>query len=84
MVGLAEEKVAVWASFLDADAVTSIQRRAYIKPSAFTQITSISEADLIGLSYGFQETISKALVGKIFIARFVVSKKFMQIVSFTQ
>ena len=83
-VGPPKIKLAVWLSFLDADSATSMQRRAFVRPSAFVQITNIKMENILAMNYGFQEAIAGELIGKIFIGQFIVSKKFITLNAFTQ
>ena len=76
-VGDPIKKLSAWIAFLDADLLRSVQRRAYVRPNALAQITGIDEDDLIAMSAGVQETISKCLLGQIFVGRFIIAKAYI-------
>jgi len=82
-VGAPIRKLSAWVTFLDADLARSVQRRAYMRPHALSQITGIDESDLEAMTIGTQETVSKALTGQIFVGRFIIGKSFITCVSFT-
>ena len=82
-VGPPLRKLSAWVAFLDADLAKSVQRRAYVRPNALSQITGIGEADLEAMTPGMQETVSKALARQIFVGSFIIAHSHITCVSFT-
>jgi len=84
MVGEPIAKLSAWMQFLDADLARSVQRRAFLRPNALSQITGIKEDELIAMTAGDQEMVAKAIAGQIFVARFIVASSYLTCCSFTQ
>ena len=77
-------KIGIWLYFLDSDIASSHQRRAWVRPEAFSALTGVSEKEILKMNIGFQETIADGLKGGVFRARFVINKRFIQLVSFIE
>jgi len=77
-------KIGVWLTLLDADMDCSIQRRAWVRPAAFAEVTGIPEKEILKMNIGFQQTIADSLKDGVFVAQFLIGKRFIQLVKFME
>ena len=76
--------IGVWATFLDAETSSSVQRRCFIRTEAFIELTGIEKKELLKMNGGYQEALANNMKDGIYVAKFIVNKKFIQLVEFVQ
>ena len=75
-------KIGLWIAFLDAETSSSVQRRCWVKTEAFLALTGIKQSDMVQMTPGFQELVANNLKDGIYVAKFIVGEKFIQLIEF--